>query len=159
MASSVSPIGKESLRPFDALPQKSLPETFPVDFHASTTTEKEQQGIKQLRDNLGELLTARYTDIRLCRFMRARDHNISASEDMLRKEMKWREETKPDKIFLELPNDPEFKKLKTYWPGDFHGVDRFGVPMIIERLAAVDTTSLFGSSNHDMLIKFHIYCM
>lgn len=122
-------------------------------------TPKEKEDIQKLRLKLGDLATARYTDVRLCRFLRAREHKLDLAEEMIRKEMKWRAEVNPERILAEFPNDPHFAKLTSYWPGDFHGVDRFGVPMLIERLGAIDTVALFNNANHDLLIKFHIYCM
>jgi len=122
-------------------------------------TDKEKQGIAELKERLGDLCTSRYNDIRICRFLRARDSNINLAETMIRNEMKWREEFKPDKIFQEFPKSEYFDTLTTYWPGEFHGVDKSGIPLYCERIGAVDPCSLMSKVPRNILIQFHIYTM
>jgi len=131
----------------------------PEELKSFAITTKEDELIQQLRTRLGPLATPRYTDVRICRFLRARDHKLDQAEEMLRKEMKWRQETNPEKIASEFLNDEHGRKIHAYWPGDLHGVDKWGCPINVERLAAIDTVSLFNNSHHDILIRFHIFCM
>jgi len=156
----ISQIGKESPRVFRT-PVRTSSQYLPLpdELQRYAITDEERKAIAQLRERLGPLLTPRYTDVRLCRFLRARDRKVDQAEEMLRKEIKWRQEMHPEQIFVDFPNHPMFEQLSQYWPGDFHGVDRYGVPIIVERLAAIDTVSLFNSANHDLVMNFHIYCM
>jgi len=144
-----------------ASPSLSRPvNTFlPEELSRYEITPDERKAIQQLKERLGDQITPRYTDVRLCRFLRARGRKVDQAEEMIRKEMKWRSDTKIEEKCEQIKLNKNFEKMMSYWPGGFHGVDRFGVPMIVERLASIDSTSTFTSATHDFMIDFHIYMM
>lgn len=121
-------------------------------------TDKEHSMITQIKQRLSDKLSPRYDDIRICRFLR-REKEVDKTEAMIRREMKWREEIRPDQIFEEFPKSKYFKSLMAYWPGTFHGTDKYGVPMYCERLGVIDLHSLLGVVPADILVQYHIYCI
>jgi len=134
-------------------------DTINDDIACRLISQKEKQAISEIRKRMGSDLTSRYTDVRICRFLRARELNLDKAEEMLRKEIKWRSVVNPEKIFEEFPSHPQFKSLMAYWPGEFHGTDKSGVPLYCERIGAVDPCSLFKNVKREDLIQFHIYMM
>lgn len=131
----------------------------PPDLMKWEITEKEKHLITQLKEKLKDALTPRYHDIRLCRFLRARNHELLKTEIMILKEMKWREATNPEKIVKEFPSNRYYQTLIDYWPGRVHGVDKAGIPIYCERIAAVDPSSLLSKVPRDVLLMFHIFMM
>lgn len=119
-------------------------------------TDKEKTMIDQIRARLGVSASSRYDDIRICRFLR-REKEMDKTEAMIRKEMEWRQQARPDQIFEEFPKNKYFKSLIQYWPGGLHGIDKYGVPILFERLGAIDLHSLLGKVPAEVLLEFHIY--
>jgi len=137
-----------------------LARSLPEGLQQYAITDQERQKIAQIKERLHKdgLLTPRYDDVRICRFLR-REKEVAPTEAMIRREMKWRYERRPDEIFANFPHSKYFKFLIEYWPGAFHGVDRYGVAMYVERLGQIDLNFLFTAVPFDVLIDFHIYCM
>jgi len=131
--------------------------TLPAELLGYQITDSERVLIAEIKKRLSNgPLPPRYDDIRICRFLR-REQTVEKTEAMIRREMKWREEVRPDKIYETFPQNKYFKSLVKYWPGNFHGVDKFGVPLYCERLGQIDLHSLLGEVPADTLLEFHIY--
>jgi len=133
--------------------------TLPEGLKSWAITDFERIQIQELRNKLNGKLSPRYTDVRLCRFLRAREHKLDQAEAMLLKEMKWRQEVRPDLIYQQFPQNKYYSSLVNYWPGGFHDVDKYGVPLLCERTAAVHTHSLFTQVPKDIILQFHIWTM
>jgi len=118
----------------------------------------ERAQIAELKKRLHQHLTPRYDDIRICRFLR-REKDVDRTEAMILREMKWRAEVNVDAIFENFPKHPLYKSLISYWPGSLHGVDRYGVPMLCERVGEVDLHSLLGAVSAELLLQFHIFAI
>lgn len=121
-------------------------------------TDKERMLIAEIKTRLADVITPRYDDIRICRFLR-REKDVIGTEQMIRREMKWRAEARPDLVLENFPKSEFFKSLVAYWPGNIHGVDKYGVPFYCERLGHIDLHSLLGVVPADVLVQFHIYCI
>jgi len=69
----------------------------------------------------------------------------------------WREKMKVDGLYER--KFPNLIPLRSYWPGNFHKLDRDGIPVYIERIALLDIKGVFKAVPDEELILFHIWCM
>ena len=73
-------------------------------------------------------------DYDLLRFCRARSFKIKDVTDMYTKHIAWRQANKVDEILDEGNFDfPEQSELVKLYPNGYHGVDKEGKPIYIER--------------------------
>ncbi|XP_057977362.1 phosphatidylinositol/phosphatidylcholine transfer protein SFH11 isoform X2 [Malania oleifera] len=91
----------------------------------------------------------------LLRFLRMRDYDLARSKDMFLKYLKWREDFRVDAIPKEL-NFKEYVEVKKYYPHGFHGVDRYGRPLYIERIGMVDLDALLQVTTIERFVKYHV---
>jgi len=96
-----------------------------------------------------------YTTIR---FLRARKLDIDAAYTMLTNHLKWRADNKVDSIIERAPKENKnFKNLERYWPGQYAGADKEGIPIWVERGGQIDPEALLGAVPIEDIINFHIY--
>uniref|UniRef100_N1QRN9 Uncharacterized protein n=1 Tax=Aegilops tauschii TaxID=37682 RepID=N1QRN9_AEGTA len=101
---------------------------------------KEEQSVQALRESLlaSNQLPEKFDDHHvLLRFLRMRGFNIIKAKEMFLNMLKWREDCAVDTIAKDFKFE-EFDALKRCYPHGFHGVDRFGRPLYIERIGSVD---------------------
>jgi len=109
---------------------------------------------KQIQLNNG----VRYSEYEWIRFLRARKMDPIESSAMFDRYQKWREQFQIDKLLANPTHFiPDFECLKNYFPGDFHGRDKLGMPVYYERLGSVDVKNLLKHFSADQLILFHIF--
>ncbi|CAN0908501.1 Phosphatidylinositol/phosphatidylcholine transfer protein SFH11, partial [Linum grandiflorum] len=119
---------------------------------------KDEDVVNSFREALfldGHFLAKRNDYHTLLRFLRMRDFDIPKAKDMFVSYLKWREEYRVDAIAKEFKLE-EIGEVKKCYPNGYHGVDRVGRPVYIERLGMVDTNGLLEATTLDRLVKYHI---
>lgn len=91
----------------------------------------------------------------LLRFLRMRDYDLTKSKNMYLNYLKWREEFNVDEISKELKFE-EFDEVKKCYPHGFHGVDRYGRPVYIERIGRVNLNRLLEVTTIERFVKYHV---
>uniref|UniRef100_I1QAH1 CRAL-TRIO domain-containing protein n=1 Tax=Oryza glaberrima TaxID=4538 RepID=I1QAH1_ORYGL len=117
--------------------------------------QKEEQYVQSLRELLlaNNQLPEKFDDYHvLLRFLKMRGFNIVKAKEMFLNMLKWREECAVDAI----AKIEEYDAVKRCYPHGFHGVDRFGRPLYIERIGLVDLNKLMQVSSTDRYVKYHI---
>ncbi|KAI5594335.1 phosphatidylinositol/phosphatidylcholine transfer protein SFH11 isoform X3 [Populus trichocarpa] len=119
---------------------------------------KYEQLVDSLREQLfveGHLME-RQTDYHsLLRFLRMRDFDLSKAKDTFVQYLAWREEYGVDEILKEFKFE-EYAEVKKRYPHGYHGVDRNGRPIYIERLGMVDLNALLQATTVDRFVRYHV---
>ncbi|XP_011031870.1 PREDICTED: phosphatidylinositol/phosphatidylcholine transfer protein SFH11 isoform X2 [Populus euphratica] len=117
---------------------------------------------EQLVDSLREQLFAeghlmeRQTDYHsLLRFLRMSDFDLSKAKDKFVQCLRWREEYGVDEILKEFKFE-EYAEVKKCYPHGYHGVDRNGRPIYIERIGMVDLNALLQATTVDRFVRYHV---
>ncbi|XP_020259667.1 phosphatidylinositol/phosphatidylcholine transfer protein SFH11 isoform X1 [Asparagus officinalis] len=119
---------------------------------------KHEHLVRSLRELLlaSDELPERFDEYHtLLRFLRMRNFDLMKSKQMFLNMMKWREEKGVDAIAKDFTYE-EYEAVKKCYPHGFHGVDKYGRPLYIERIGMVDLTSLLNITTIDRYIKYHI---
>ncbi|KAH6799897.1 Sec14p-like phosphatidylinositol transfer family protein, partial [Perilla frutescens var. hirtella] len=91
----------------------------------------------------------------LLRFLRMRDYDIMKAKEMFVQYIKWREELRVDRMLQEFKFE-ECEEVKKCYPHGFHGVDRYGRPVYIERIGMVDLDMFLRVTTIERFVKHHI---
>lgn len=119
---------------------------------------KDDQAVQSLRESiLQDQGEQPYTDYHtLLRFLHMRDYDILKAKDSFLKHLRWREEFQVDTIAKEFKFE-EYKEVQKFYPHGFHGVDRSGRPVYIERMGLVDLDALLQRTTLERLVKHHVF--
>ncbi|XP_076903150.1 phosphatidylinositol/phosphatidylcholine transfer protein SFH13-like [Bidens hawaiensis] len=129
--------------------------SFPIEDVRDANQEKY---VCELREKLVDqnLLPARHDDYyTLLRFLKARDFDIGRTILMWEEMLNWRKEFEADTI-LEDYKFTELEEVLQQYPQGYHGVDKEGRPIYIERLGMVHPSKLMQITTVDRYLKYHV---
>lgn len=121
-------------------------------------TEDQEKVLAEVKVGIPDL-PERYDDLLLLRFLRARKFEFLKTVEMIKNDIEWRKQIGADTALETFPKNKYFKACTDYWPAVVAGKDKFGVPVLFERLGNVDPKSLCSQVPQEDLVAYHIYVM
>lgn len=105
--------------------RKKVPSTPKIDKAEQQPNEEELAKLVELKDNLGENIPSRYSDVELLAFLRARSLNVKEAEKLMNVDLNLRRFLQMDE-FLKNPEKPQITLNKKYTVSGTIGFDKEG---------------------------------
>ncbi|KAM1458354.1 hypothetical protein ACFX13_036268 [Malus domestica] len=119
---------------------------------------EEEEAVITFRDALvaKDMLPAQFDDYHtMLRFLKARKFDIDKSFQMWAEMLNWRREYGVESIVKDFVYS-EYEEVQRFYPHGYHGVDKAGRPLYIERLGKVEPSKLMNVTTVERFLKYHV---